>query len=87
MIINAIKSVIPISIKERFINNIVKENKHIVVLYYMFVKEYNKNTYIFLNPANFLNKKYFYEEFIRIKFNKKLLICNTVEEITTKLKK
>ena len=86
MIINAIKSVIPISIKERFINNIVKENKHIVVLYYMFVKEYNKNTYIFLNPANFLNKKYFYEELIRIKFNKKLLICNTIEDIKSKMK-
>lgn len=53
----------------------------------MFVKEYNKNTYVYLNPSTFLNKKYFYEEMIRIKFNKKLLICNTVEDIMTKLKK
>jgi len=53
----------------------------------MFIKEYNKNTYVYLNPYIFLNKKYFYEELMRIKFNKKLLICDTVEEITSKLKK
>jgi len=52
----------------------------------MFVKEYNKNTYVRLN-STFLNKKYFYEELIRIKFNKKLLICNTVDDIMNKLKK
>jgi hypothetical protein len=53
----------------------------------MFVKEYNKNVYVYLNPSTFLNKKYFYEEMIRIKFNKKLLICDTVEDIMTKLKR
>jgi len=52
----------------------------------MFIKEYNKNTYVFLNPAFFLNKKYFYQELIRIKFNKKLLICDTMDDIKTKMK-
>ena len=53
----------------------------------MFVKEYNKNTYVYLIPSIFLNKKYFYEELIRIKFNKRLLICDTIQDITSKLKK
>jgi hypothetical protein len=52
----------------------------------MIVKEYNQNTYVFLNPINFLNKKYFYEELLRIKFNKKILTCNTIEDIKHKLK-
>ena len=52
----------------------------------MLVKEYNKNTYVNLNFNDFLNKKYFYEELIRIKFNKKLLTCNTVDDIKTKMK-
>ena len=40
----------------------------------MLVKEYNKNTYVKLRFNDFLNKKHFYEELIRIKFNKKLLV-------------
>ena len=52
----------------------------------MIVKECNKNTYVKLNYNDFLNKKYFYEELIRIKFNKKLLTCNTIEDIKSKLK-
>ena len=52
----------------------------------MLVKEYNKNTYVFLNINDFLNKKYFYEELLRLKFNKKLLTCNTIEDIQHKLK-
>ena len=52
----------------------------------MLVKEYNKNTYVNLNFNDFLNKKYFYEELIRIKFNKKLLTCNTIDNIKSKMK-
>uniref|UniRef100_A0A6C0D2B4 Uncharacterized protein n=1 Tax=viral metagenome TaxID=1070528 RepID=A0A6C0D2B4_9ZZZZ len=52
----------------------------------MLVKEYNKNTYIKLNFNDFLNKKHFYEELIRIKFNKKLLICNIIDDIKSKMK-
>ena len=52
----------------------------------MLVKEYNKNTYVKLNFNDFLNKKYFYEELIRIKFNKKLLMCNTIDDIKSKMK-
>jgi hypothetical protein len=52
----------------------------------MLVKEYNKNTYIKLNIHDFLNKKYFYEELLRIKFNKKLSVCNTIEDIKSKMK-
>jgi hypothetical protein len=52
----------------------------------MLVKEYNKNTYIKLNFNEFLNKKHFYEELIRIKFNKKLLTTNTIDDIKSKMK-
>jgi hypothetical protein len=52
----------------------------------MLVKEYNKNTYIKLNFNDFLNKKHFYEELIRIKFNKKILTTNTIDDIKSKMK-
>ncbi len=52
----------------------------------MLVKEYNKNTYVKLNINDFLNKKYFYEELFRIKFNKKLLTSNTIDDIKSKMK-
>ncbi len=52
----------------------------------MLVKEYNKNTYIKLNFNDFLNKKHFYEELIRIKFNKKLSTTNTIDDIKSKMK-
>jgi transcription-repair coupling factor (superfamily II helicase) len=52
----------------------------------MLVKEYNKNTYIQINFNDFLNKKYFYQEIIRIKFNKKLLVCDTISDIKSKIK-
>jgi hypothetical protein len=52
----------------------------------MIIKEYNKNTYINLNYNSFLNKKHFFQEVIRIKFNKKFLLCNTIEDIKHKLK-
>jgi hypothetical protein len=52
----------------------------------MLVKEYNKNTFIKLNFNDFLNKKHFYEELIRIKFNKKLLTTNTIDDIKSKMK-
>ena len=74
-------------LKIRSLNNIVKENKHLFLLYYMLVKEYNKNTYIQIKFNDFLNKKYLYEELIRIKFNKKLLTSNTIDDIKSKIKK
>lgn len=52
----------------------------------MLVKEYNKNTYVNLKINDFLNKKYFYEELIRIKFNKKILTTNTLDDIKSKMK-
>ena len=52
----------------------------------MLVKEYNKNTYTKLNFNDFLNKKHFYEELIRIKFNKKLSTTNTIDDIKSKMK-
>jgi hypothetical protein len=52
----------------------------------MLVKEYNKNTYVKLNFNDFLNKKHFYEELIRIKFNKKILTTNTIDDIKSKMK-
>jgi hypothetical protein len=52
----------------------------------MLLKEYNKNTYVNLNFNDFLNKKYFYEELIRIKFNKKILTSNTIDDIKSKMK-
>jgi hypothetical protein len=53
----------------------------------MLVKEYNKNTYTQIKYNDFLNKKYFYEELIRIKFNKKILTTNTIDDIKSKMKK
>ena len=52
----------------------------------MLVKEYNKDTFVILKIDDFLNKKHFYEELIRIKFNKKILISNTIDDIKNKLK-
>jgi hypothetical protein len=52
----------------------------------MLFKEYNKDTFVILKIEDFLNKKHFYEELIRIKFNKKLLISNTIEDLKSKLK-
>jgi len=52
----------------------------------MLVKEYNKNTYVKLNFNYFINKKYFFQELIRIKFNKKLLTCNIIDDIKSKIK-
>ena len=52
----------------------------------MLVKEYNKNTYVKLNLNDFLNKNQFYDELISIKFNKKLLIFNTIDDIKSKMK-
>ena len=53
----------------------------------MIVKEHNKFTYTQIKFNDFLNKKYFYEEVIRIKFNKKLLTSNTIDDIKSKMKK
>jgi len=36
----------------------------------MFIKKYNQNSYIFIDKNKFTYKKNFYEEVIRIKFNK-----------------
>ncbi len=52
----------------------------------MLVKEYNKDTYVFLSMNDYLNKKNFYEELIRIKFNKKIVKNNIIEETIYKLK-
>ena len=36
----------------------------------MFIKKYNTNSYVFIDINKFVYKKNFYEEVIRIKFNK-----------------
>jgi hypothetical protein len=36
----------------------------------MFIKKYNTNSYVFIDINKFAYKKNFYEEVIRIKFNK-----------------
>lgn len=52
----------------------------------MLVKEHNKNSYIVVTINEYLNKKNFYEELLRIKFNKKIVTNNIIEETKYKLK-
>ena len=51
----------------------------------MIIKEYNKNTYVIIDKNNYINMKYFYDEILRIKFNKKQHSNNIINELTSKL--
>jgi hypothetical protein len=52
----------------------------------MFVKEYNSNHYVFIKQDDFACKKNFYDELIRIQYNKVYTYPNTVEILEETLK-
>lgn len=52
----------------------------------MFVKEYNSNHYVFIKQDDFACKKNFYDELIRIQYNKVYTYPNTVEILENTLK-
>ena len=52
----------------------------------MFVKEYNSNHYVFIAYDDFACKRNFYDEMIRIQYNKVYSHPNTLEELDRILK-
>jgi len=47
----------------------------------MFIKEHNSNRYIFLKYDDYACKRFFYDELIRIQYNKVYAHPNTIEEL------
>ena len=47
----------------------------------MFVKEHNSNHYIFVKYDDYACKRYFFDELIRIQYNKVYSYPNTIEEL------
>ena len=52
----------------------------------MFVKEHNSNRYIFLKYDDYSCKRFFYDEMIRIQYNKVYAYPNTIDELERILK-
>lgn len=52
----------------------------------MFIKEHNSNHYIFLKYDDYSCKRFFYDEMIRIQYNKVYSHKNTIEELERILK-
>ena len=52
----------------------------------MFVKVNNTNKYVFINKNKYIHLKHYYEEIMRIKFNKKINSINVIDELKCKLK-
>jgi hypothetical protein len=53
----------------------------------MILKLYNNNSYVVLDKNNFVNNKYYYEELLKIKFNKTYINNNIVKDINLKIQK
>jgi hypothetical protein len=53
----------------------------------MIFKKYNETNYIFIDKNNYVNKKHYYEELIKLKFNKSYLTNNIIDELNSKIKK
>ena len=53
----------------------------------MIIKLYNETTFIYIDKSKYINKKHYYEELIKNKFNKIQLKNNTINEINDKIKK
>ena len=45
----------------------------------MYVKEYNSNRYVFVKYDDFACKKHYFDELIRIQYNKVYTYPNTIE--------
>ena len=52
----------------------------------MIIKEFNSNKYIIINKNNYINVKHYYEELIKLKFNKKQHTPNIINSLKIKLK-
>jgi hypothetical protein len=52
----------------------------------MILKLYNQNIYTVINKNNYVNNKYYYEELLKTKFNKKYTNSSVVDEINLKIK-
>jgi len=52
----------------------------------MFIKEHNSNRYIFLKYDNYACKRFFFDELIRIQYNKVYAYPNTIDELSRILK-
>jgi len=53
----------------------------------MIIKKYNENSYIIIDKNNYVNKSHYYEELIKLKFNKTYLSNNIIDIINSKIKK
>lgn len=52
----------------------------------MFIKEYNSNHYVFLKEQDYACKKNYYDELIRIQYNKVYTYPNTIDVLEQTLK-
>ena len=52
----------------------------------MIVKLHNSNEYKIINKNDYICLQHYYEEVIRIKFNKKLNSINIIDELKNKVK-
>lgn len=52
----------------------------------MFVKEYNSNHYVFLNYDDYACKRNYYDELIRVQYNKVYTYPKTIEVLEQSLK-
>jgi len=52
----------------------------------MIVKRYNTNEYVNINKSDYVSLQHYYEELMRIKFNKKLNSVNVIDELKNKIK-
>ena len=51
----------------------------------MILKLYNQTTYTVVDKNNYTNNKHYYEEILKIKFNKNYLNNNVVKDINLKI--
>jgi hypothetical protein len=52
----------------------------------MFVKEYNSNRYVFLKTTEYACKRNYYDELIRIQYNKVYTYPNTIDVLEQSIK-
>ena len=52
----------------------------------MIIKVYNSNQYVIMNKSDYTCLKHYYEEMMRIKFNKKINSFNVIYDLKNKLK-
>jgi len=52
----------------------------------MIIKMNNTNEYIHFNKSDYTCLKHYYEELMRIKFNRKINSMNTIDDLKQKLK-